>query len=164
MRKFTLDNRGVKCPDATRLGFSKSIVKRGDIVVFRVLFCPHGEDRELDTYYQSVGRSLGRISSCDTPVGQPGAKDCIGWLCLIVPSLAFDHCAIRWVDPKYVTEVRACPTALPQRFFSAEIETLPYESNNLLGAKQKANNESALKLAKYIDEGHWAEPYPKETL
>jgi hypothetical protein len=94
MRKCELDNHGVFCPNASRLGFSKTTAKRGDLVVWKY----PGEDR---TFF---GRSLGRIKSCDND-----GTDCTGHLVIFTPGSNLTFGMIRWVSPDDVVDVCAWP-------------------------------------------------------
>lgn len=140
MRKFTLDNRGVRCHPSVTLGYAKWIAKRGDIIVFK----EHYEDGSGESL---MGRSLGRLAS----VEKDGLEDCKGWLCLVVPNLTFTHCMIRWVCPNDVVEIRSCPSNTPATFFSLEM----CDEKDDIWAQ---TNEEATRVALAIEKGGWAEP------
>jgi|SRR5215469_4828237 len=109
MRKFTLDNKAVRVPNASHLGFDKWKVKRGDV------FTCDGN---------IIARSLGRIKTCDND-----GEDCRGWVCALVLGLSGSHAYVRWIDPASVRQVIDCPSKLAAFFFA---EKLPYDNDMIL--------------------------------
>jgi hypothetical protein len=110
MRKFTLDNRKVICPNASLLGDGKRILKRGDCFAY----CDANGK-------QLFARSLGRISSVDSD-----GDDCRGWIHAMVLGSRFVY--IRWINPADVESIYPTPTKLSAFFFSPD---LPYSGEEI---------------------------------
>ena len=113
MRKFELDNKVVIAPNASLLGYGRRKVKRGDVFTY--------DNGDGQTH---VARSLGRISKIDD-----GMEDARGWIVALVLGAAADHAFVRWIDPRWVREVRDAPAKFAAFFFSAE---LPHSPDMLL--------------------------------
>lgn len=108
MRKFTLDNKAIPCPNVmARTVLTRGAAKRGDMIQFRV----------WSVGPLMLGRVMGRIATCDDD-----GENCIGYACVMVLSECAETCYIRWVNPFHIYRVMDVPTKVPAFFFKP---TLP---------------------------------------
>ena len=104
MRKHTLDNRRVSCPNAHYLGVhNKLYAKCGDMLIY-----------ERDNH-QFTARVIGRIASVDND-----GMNCVGWLSVLAISQDGYELYVRWIHPSMVRAVFDPPTKIPAFFYSKE--------------------------------------------
>lgn len=113
MRKATLDNRKVICPNASLLCGRGRVLKRGDMFVYDMAGEPG----------LRLARSLGRIKTVDKD-----GIDCTGFICAMVLSIDGTYLYERWIDPKEVTQIFDAPTKTAAFFFAP---SLPFASETI---------------------------------
>ena len=105
MRKHTLDNKKVSCPNATYSGsWNRYVAKKGDMILF------HDTNAPIH-----LARVVGRIATCDSD-----GENCVGWLSVLVLSEDGYFLYVRWVEPSQVRAIFDPPTKIPAFFFGAK--------------------------------------------
>ena len=102
MRDFTLDERKVRCPNASTLGFGRWEAKPGDFITFE-------ESKGRPPVY---GRVLGRVADHGRCGEGEKPNECEGWLVVLKFHMNLSHAHAVWVDPTLVLEVGDPPRNL----------------------------------------------------
>ena len=111
MRKHTLDNKKVTCPNATYSGhWNRYVAKKGDMILYHDKTAPDATFAPVH-----LARVVGRIATCDS-----NGENCVGWLSVLVLSEDGYGLYVRWVEPVQVQAIFDPPTKIPAFFFGAK--------------------------------------------